>query len=237
MTNKSTVEEIRNRFDNDVERFSVLQTGQSSTVDAPLTLEIISSAAANTNPHAAHILDVGCGAGNYTLKLLEKLPNIKRIDLIDLSRPMLDRATERISTVSNAAITTHQIDMREIDLGSDRFDVIMAAATLHHLRTDAEWESVFSNFYQSLKPGGSFWVSDLFTHDIGAVQEILWGKYGEYLTQLKDEAYRDHVFDYVGKEDSPRPMSYQLRLLDKVGFSHVEILHKNTVFGAYVAIK
>lgn len=237
MTQKSTVEEIRNRFDNDVDRFSVLQTGQSSTVDAPLTLEMISSAAANTNSDAEHILDVGCGAGNYTLKLLEKLPNISKIDLIDLSRPMLDRATQRISAVSGATVTTHQTDMREIELGSGRFDVIMAAATLHHLRTNEEWEAVFSSFYRSLKPGGSFWVSDLFTHDIPSVQKILWGKYGEYLTQLKDEAYRDHVFDYVGKEDSPRPMSYQLRLLDKIGFSHVEILHKNTVFGAYVAIK
>ncbi|MFK7802495.1 MAG: class I SAM-dependent methyltransferase [Anaerolineae bacterium] len=237
MTEKSTVEEIRNRFDNDVERFSVLQTGQSSTVDAPLTLEIISSAAAVTNPNASHILDIGCGAGNYTLKLLEKLPNIQHIDLIDISRPMLDRATERIQAVSNATVSTHQTDMREIELGENRLDVIMAAATLHHLRTEAQWEAVFTSFYKALKPGGSFWVSDLLTHDIPAIQEILWGKYGEYLTDLKDEAHRDHVFDYVGKEDSPRPMSYQLRLLDKIGFSAVEILHKNTVFGAYVAIK
>src|SRR5687767_3928615 len=33
---KSTVEEIRQRFDADVERFSTLETGQSATVDAPL---------------------------------------------------------------------------------------------------------------------------------------------------------------------------------------------------------
>ena len=34
---KSTVEEIRQRFDGDVERFSNLETGQSATVDAPLS--------------------------------------------------------------------------------------------------------------------------------------------------------------------------------------------------------
>ena len=237
MTQKSTVEEIRHRFDNNVERFSVLQTGQSSTVDAPLTLEIIASAAASTHPDATRILDIGCGAGNYTLKLLEKLPHIKKIDLIDLSRPMLDRAAERIGAVSDAAVTLHQADMREIELGSGRFDLIMAAATLHHLRTDAEWEAVFRSFYDALKPGGSFWVSDLLTHEIPAVQAIFWEKYGNYLTELKGEVYRDHVFDYVEKEDTPRPLSYQLRLLDRVGFSQVEILHKNTVFGAYVAIK
>ncbi|MDB5158487.1 MAG: SAM-dependent methyltransferase, partial [Mucilaginibacter sp.] len=33
---KATNEEIRNRFDNDVERFSNLDTGQATTIDAPL---------------------------------------------------------------------------------------------------------------------------------------------------------------------------------------------------------
>jgi hypothetical protein len=33
---KSTVDEIRQRFDADVERFSNLDVGQSATVDAPL---------------------------------------------------------------------------------------------------------------------------------------------------------------------------------------------------------
>ena len=92
---KSSVDQIRQRFDNDGERFANLQTGQSSTVDAPLALELITSAAAVTNPNATHFLDVGCGAGNYSLKLLEKLPN-RDVTLIDLSQPMLTRARERI---------------------------------------------------------------------------------------------------------------------------------------------
>ena len=96
-TKKSSVDEIRARFDRDVERFSNLETGQSATIDAPLVLELITSAAAATNPGARHALDVGCGAGNYSLKLLQKLPGIA-VDLIDLSRPMLDRAVERISS-------------------------------------------------------------------------------------------------------------------------------------------
>ena len=40
---------------------------------------------------ARQVLDVGCGAGNYTLKLLERLPNLD-VTLIDLSLPMLERA-------------------------------------------------------------------------------------------------------------------------------------------------
>ena len=59
---KSTVEEIRQRFDADVERFSNLETGQSATVDAPLVMALVAEAAAATTPHARHALDVGCGA-------------------------------------------------------------------------------------------------------------------------------------------------------------------------------
>lgn len=73
---KSTPAEIRDRFDKDVDRFSNLQTGQTSTIDAPLILDLISSAAAATCPKAKAVLDVGCGAGNYTLKLLQKLPGL-----------------------------------------------------------------------------------------------------------------------------------------------------------------
>src|SRR3954471_11774078 len=93
---KSTVDEIRARFDHDVERFSNLETGQAATIDAPLVLDLITSAAAVTTPRAGSVLDVGCGAGNYTIKLLEKLPGLSAT-LIDLSRPMLDRAVERVT--------------------------------------------------------------------------------------------------------------------------------------------
>src|SRR5436305_6935485 len=89
MAMKSTVDEIRRRFDGDVERFSNLETGQSATVDAPLAMALVARAAAATTPHARHVLDVACGAGNYTLKLLEQIPNLD-VTLIDLSRPMLD---------------------------------------------------------------------------------------------------------------------------------------------------
>src|SRR6185437_5931386 len=96
---KSSVEQIRQRFDNDVERFSNLETGQVATIDAPLMLELVASAAALTTPNARHILDVGCGAGNYTLKMLEKLANLNAT-LIDLSPRMIERAVARVSAAT-----------------------------------------------------------------------------------------------------------------------------------------
>src|SRR5437016_3631793 len=157
---KSTAEEIRQRFDADVERFSNLETGQSATVDAPLAMALVAQAAAATTPYARHVLDVGCGAGNYTLKLLEQLPNLD-VTLIDLSKQMLDRATERVRQATTGSIKALQGDIREIELPEREFDIVLAAAVLHHLRTDSEWRHVLAAFHRALRPGGSVWVFDL----------------------------------------------------------------------------
>jgi tRNA (cmo5U34)-methyltransferase len=113
----------------------------------------------------------------------------------------------------------------------------MAAAVLHHLRGDDEWEAVFRKVFTALKPGGSFWISDLVMHTTPAIEELMWRRYGDYLTGLKDKAYRDHVFAYIEREDSQRPLLYQIDLLRKVGFATVDILHKNSSFAAFGGIK
>ena len=65
--NKSSVEEIRINFDNDVERFSNLETGQVALIDAPLAMELIARAAVASTIEIKRVLDIGCGAGNNTL--------------------------------------------------------------------------------------------------------------------------------------------------------------------------
>jgi tRNA (cmo5U34)-methyltransferase len=81
------------------------------------------------------------------------------------------------------------------------------------------------------------WVFDLVESSIPAVQKIMWQRYGEYLVQLRDQAYRDHVFAYVAKEDTPRSLVFQLDMLREVGFDQVEVLHKNVSFAAFGAVK
>ena len=233
---KSTPDQIRARFDADVERFSNLETGQSATIDAPLVLELVVQAAAGVTPQARAALDVGCGAGNYSLKLLGALPNLD-LTLLDLSRPMLDRAAARVSPQTSGTVTTVQADLRDYAPGAGQFDVIMAAAVLHHLRSDDEWRASFAKLHAALRPGGSLWIADLVAHDDPAVQAVLWRRYGEYLAGLKNEAYRDTVFAYIEAEDSPRSLMYQLDLLRSVGFARVDVLHKSGPFAAFGAVK
>ena len=233
---KSRVEEIRQRFDHDVERFANLESGQSATIDAPLALQLVAEAASAATPHAERALDIGCGAGNFSLRLLQE-KELSQVTLVDLSLPMLERARERIESASNCSVVTSQGDIRETTLEAGRFDIVLAGAVLHHLRSDAEWESTLANLYQSLGIGGSIWIFDIVSHPDGAVQSVMWDRYGEYLVSIRDVDYRDHVFDYIDREDSPRPLMYQLDLLGRVGFSAVDVLHYNTCFAAFGAVK
>ncbi len=109
---KSSLEEIKQRFDNDVERFSNLETGQSATIDAPLAMELIAQAAVRSTADIRRVLDIGCGAGNNTLKLLQYVSPFD-CDLIYLSLPMLEKARERISSVNSGRIKTIQGDFRD----------------------------------------------------------------------------------------------------------------------------
>lgn len=238
MLNKSTLAEIEARFDHDVERFSSLETGQLTTLDAKYNMEIITQSIAQCYPDLKNVLDIGCGAGNYVVSLLQHISPLDVI-LSDLSQPMLDRAKKRIEVVNeHGTVKAIKGDFREIPVGDNSIDVIIATAVLHHLRDDADWDSAFRMLYRKLRKGGSIWIFDLVAQDSEVLQEIIYQqRYGDYLTSLKDESYRDHVFEYIDKEDSPRSLMYQLNLLSQVGFEKVDILHKNLCFASYVAFK
>lgn len=233
---KSSIDEIKQRFDHDVDRFSNLETGQCATIDAPLAMELIAQAACKSTPRIARVLDIGCGAGNNTLKLAQYTAPFD-CDLVDLSLPMLEKARERLMAVNPGEVRIFQGDFRTIELAAGHYDVILAAAVLHHLRDDRDWETTFQKIYRLTAPGGSVWITDLVCQESEPVQSMMWERYRDYLISLGGMDYQKKVFDYIDREDSPRSVVYQLDLLRKVGFGCVELLHKHSCFAAFGAIK
>ncbi|MBX9652658.1 class I SAM-dependent methyltransferase [bacterium] len=233
---KSSVEEIKHRFDNDVERFSQLEIGNTAQIDSAMSLDLIARVAARTNPNAKRLLDIGCGAGNYSLKMLERIPDME-VTLVDLSQPMLDRAAERIAAVTRRAVVTIQGDIRQVDLDDEEFDIAVGGAVFHHLREDAEWHATFRRIHQSLRSGGTFWVYDLLDHEMEGAEQEMQSLYAQYLVDLKGPEYRDLVFGWIEKEDTPRPLTFQLDVMRQAGFDKVDVLHKNISFAVYGGMK
>ena len=233
---KSTPEQIRQRFDADVERFSKLETGQQAAMDAPLILDLVAGVASSHLRPGGTLLDLGCGAGNFTLRVLSLVSPLDCV-LVDLSRPMLDRADQRVRAATTGRVQTQQADLRALAFDRDSFDVILAGQVLHHLREDEEWQTMFARFHEWLRPGGSLLVADFITFDDPGIQSLMMSRYAQHLENIGGAEYRDKVLAYCDVEDSPRSVRYQLELLRGVGFRDFDILHKNALFAAFYARK
>ena len=233
---KSSPETIRNNFDLQVERFSNIETGQSTAIDSPLCMELVARSAALLNPNAARVMDLGCGGGNYAVKVTSFLPDVD-CTLIDLSANMLAKAEERVRENITGTVTTIQGDYRDIPLEENAYDVITAGTTLHHLREVQEWELVFTKIYKALKHGGTFWISDIV---IGETDEINQMMLDGWLSMLRKQISEEEIEMYLERyetEDTPRTLSYQLELLKQVGFSETIVLHKHFNFATFGARK
>ena len=97
------------------------------------------------------VLDVGCGTGQSSLQLAERVGHRGAVTGIDISIPMLSSATDRARkarmknvTFVRADAQTHHFDPMQFDLIYSRFGVTFFA----------DPPAAFSNLRSSLKPGG-----------------------------------------------------------------------------------
>lgn len=95
----------------------------------------------------AHVLEVGCGMGRYTLPLAERG---LRVEGLDLSQALLERL-ERFNA-GRYELALHCLDILDAPakLGG-RFDAVVGFFTLHHLH---ELEGSFAAMARLVRPGG-----------------------------------------------------------------------------------
>lgn len=233
---KSTPDTIRRNFDQQVERFSNLETGQTTAIDSPLCMELVSQAAKLTSPDATRIMDLGCGGGNYAVKVASLLPHVD-CTLVDISSKMLEAAEKRVQKIVSGKVTAIQGDYRDVELEENSYDIITAGTTLHHLRGEDEWELVFGKIFRALKSGGSFWINDIVLSETEELTEMM---IGGWLSELKKQITPDEIGLYMQRyesEDTPRSLTFQLDLMKKTGFSKTIVLHKHFNFAAFGGIK
>ena len=91
------------------------------------------------------VLDAGCGTGNVTRLLLERLPR-GRVIAVDAAPSMVEQARELLP----AGTDVRQADLLELDLG-ERVDAVLSTATFHWV---PDHDLLFRNLHDVLVPGG-----------------------------------------------------------------------------------
>lgn len=98
------------------------------------------------------VLDLGCGTGRDTQRLLEALPR-GRVVALDASEQMLAQLRRRLAAADLARTSVVQADLREPWSIGDPVDAVMSVATLHWL---PDHPTVFESVAAALRPGGTF---------------------------------------------------------------------------------
>ncbi len=100
-----------------------------------------------------HILEIGCGTGEFSRLLAERA---EKVLAVDLSPQMIRLARKRSKLYPN--IDFVEGDVMTYQLPDNQFDGIATLTTLHHLpMTD-----ILKKMKKALKPGGTFICLDLY---------------------------------------------------------------------------
>ena len=89
------------------------------------------------------VLDVGCGAGSFAVRLAARA---RHVDAIDRAPHMIALARERVP----ANVDVWVEDMTTVRLPPARYDVVTSISALHHV----ELTQVLPRLAQTLRPGG-----------------------------------------------------------------------------------
>ncbi len=100
-----------------------------------------------------HILEIGCGTGEFSRLLAERA---EKVLAIDLSPQMIRFAKERSKLCPN--IDFIEGDVMTYQLPENQFDCIATLTTLHHL----PMTGILKKIKRALKPGGVFICLDLY---------------------------------------------------------------------------
>jgi ubiquinone/menaquinone biosynthesis C-methylase UbiE len=103
------------------------------------------------------VLELGCGTGRATMAVAQA-----GIDVvgIDVSPAMLDRFRQSLTDLPPEAsqrITLHLADMRDFELGAERFTLVYCPfRAFLHLMTIEDQLTALHNVHRHLQPGGRF---------------------------------------------------------------------------------
>ncbi|GGA19811.1 class I SAM-dependent methyltransferase [Okeania sp. KiyG1] len=196
------------------------------------------------------ILELGCGTGELSLKLLHKYPNAQ-IVAVDYSPRMLEFAKTKI----DAAGYTNRWTEIEMDFGewannadllspiSDGFNACVSSLAIHHL-SDSMKLKLFQKINKSLNYGGCFWNADPVLPATTELAEVFkeiqqeWAiSQGTTLAEVRAQMGTSNPHGYSSNQDQLASLSAHLEMLTTANFVPVAVpwkYYKLAVFGGFV---
>ena len=191
-----------------------------------LTHEMVLTMLPFSQSESFRVLELGCGTGNLTQKLLDQFPK-STAEGYDVSGEMLARARAKL-TDTGRRIQLHQGDISQLTL-TGPFDAVISAIAVHHV-PQPDKPSLFQRLYDVLRPGGVLVLGDAFqaaTPELGQryrqLSKMSLERQGVVETPVYT-AYRNRNSQPSG--GSSTHVQDYLQWMDQAGFHNVDCVWK-----------
>ncbi len=235
-TGKMTQEQIRERFNAEV----AAAYSQRKPVWLPEYAGSLSLMTKALKPCVAsvkspRILDLGAGTGNLSRTVLEAFTT-SQVTLVDFSENMLAEVPNVLAAFPGRYAMC-QADFWQVEFPRGSFEAVVSSFALHHGRGETVYQKLYKKVYSWLKPGGVFACCDVVEGDTPEVDALNIAGWRRYLSKTLSTAEAKGMLSHYRREDSPISLRKHLTLLEKAGFSSMDILWKRFNFAVYMAVK
>jgi tRNA (cmo5U34)-methyltransferase len=197
----------------------------------PQMLDALVSAIPFDASEPIRVIDLGCGTGTISQRVLAAFPNA-RVTCLDLAENMVEMAKIKLAQHPHTRYLVGDFNTLAFDA---QYDVAVSSLALHHLVTDEDKQGFYHQIYEALAPGGVFYNADVVLGSSDALQAMYMQKWQAFMLQnvSQDEIENTWLPKYYD-EDRPAELTDHLAWLAEVGFADVDVVWKYynyTVYG------
>ena len=185
------------------------------------------------SPHnKLYVLDLGCGTGTVTARILERYPDA-HVTCLDMASNMIAMAKQKLSAYSMDESQFICADFSNWN-PAVKYDAIVSSLALHHLPDDDAKQAFFAKVFDSLASGGIFVNADVVLSGDTALREMYLRKWREFMLKaVSAEEVDEKWFPSYRREDRPAILLDQLEWLKAVGFESTDVIWKYYNFAVY----
>ncbi|MBA3768237.1 MAG: class I SAM-dependent methyltransferase [Acidobacteria bacterium] len=185
---------------------------------------------------ASNIMELGCGTGNLSLALAERYPEAS-LTFLDAAPEMLATTSARLERAYPSSVgRTRFVEsvFEKIDSRLGTFDLVTSSISLHHV---ADKESLYKNIYALVEPGGTFRFSDQLRGGSVAIHELNWRRWLEFCRSPENCSEEEvaSLLEHAAAHDHYTPLQEHFRLLRIAGFTKLDCVWRNLIWGIVTA--
>jgi ubiquinone/menaquinone biosynthesis C-methylase UbiE len=185
---------------------------------------------------AQRVLELGCGTGNLSLRLAESLP-LAALTLVDGSEEMIALVRSRIEKSrerSGRSTTYVESRFEELEFPARSFDLVVSSISLHHV---ADKATLYARIRSFMSAGGRLCFADQIRGEPESNHRLNWERWLDFCREpghcTPEEI--DSLLQHAAAHDHYTTLSEHMSLLTKAGFSEIDCVWRNWMWGIVTA--